>query len=103
MNWKEIKSTQRINRRYGDLAVAQQIFFRVVWWLYKLMPEKEARDFMYQVVDPEPIVDWETGAEIGDPCPRHPDRILSGFTPPSDNRIYLECSKCNCRKRKVAA
>ena len=57
------------------------------------MPEEEARDFMLQVIDPDPIQDWETGAELGDLCSVH-EKVLDCFAPPLDGKVHLECHEC---------
>jgi hypothetical protein len=31
----------------------------MVWWLYELMPEEAARDFMMRIVDPDPELEDE--------------------------------------------
>ena len=71
---------------------AQQNFFRATHKIWDTMPDEEGLEFMQEVIDPLPPFDWETGAEIGDPCPRHPDRKLSSFSPMSP--IRLECIEC---------
>ena len=94
--WKVIKRVyKQYSTRYDDKVAAQQVFYRLVWWLYELMPEEEARKFMMQVVDPDPIIDWETGLSMGDPCLRHPDQKLSSLPIPSNNQYHLECPKCS--------
>jgi hypothetical protein len=54
VNWREIKRVYRsFCWEHGEKLAAQQVFHRMVWWLYELMPEKDARDFMMKIVDPD--------------------------------------------------
>jgi hypothetical protein len=65
----------------------------MVWWLYELMPEAEARDFMMQTVDPDPMIDRETGLELGDECELHLGNRLTGAVILSPG-FRMECDLC---------
>jgi hypothetical protein len=45
----------RIGRFGSEAVAAEQAFHRMVWWLYALLGEERAREFMLNVVDPDPI------------------------------------------------
>ncbi len=68
---------------------AQQNFFRAVHKIWDVMPLEEGRDFMVSVADPETVTDWETGALISDPCPKH-NKPFFGFTATSPLRMLCE-------------
>lgn len=94
MNWREIKAVGRSFRNSGPLEVAQQVFFRLVWWLNELMGDEAGRDWMVSVVDTEPVTDWETGFMLGDPCQNHPAQELSSVGFYSEGHPHLECIEC---------
>ncbi len=95
MNWREIKSVHLSFRiGFSERERAQQVFHRMVRWLYELMGEEAGREFMLMVVDPDPLIDWETGLELGDPCPKHPAETLSSWPIVDSGEVHLECSRC---------
>ena len=82
-------------RKRNKMIKAQQDFFHAVHEIWKTMPEDEGREFMLRVADPNPIIDWETGLELRDPCPRHPENELSSFAPPTNGQFHLQCIECS--------
>jgi hypothetical protein len=93
VDWKEIKGVYRSFRCMGEAVAAEQAFYRLVRWIYELRGEKRGREFMMEVVDPSPIIDWETGHEMGEDCPRHPGNILASAVA-CKGHFYLECREC---------
>ena len=86
-SWKKVKSVAKSYSRDSEFVQAQQIMFRVYWWLVRLMGPTPAREWAMKVVDPDPIQDWYTGHEIGDICPTH-GKELSCLSTNTKTRLY---------------
>ena len=55
--WREVKSAYwsfRCGRSGNETRAAEQAFHRYKWWLYELKGYEAAREFMLEVVGPEP-------------------------------------------------
>ncbi len=83
------------DKKLRELINAQQNFHRAVHRIWKIMPDDDGTKFMLAVADPDPIIDWETGLELRDPCPKHPNQILGSWPIREDGQIHLKCRECN--------
>lgn len=61
--------------RWSQVAKAQQKFLRARNEIWDLMSETDSREFMLQAVDPDPVIDWQTGLTLGSSCPRQTESI----------------------------
>jgi hypothetical protein len=94
MDWRDVKRAYRSFRPQGKQMAAEQAFHRLVRWIYELEGEEDGREFMMGVVDPDPMIDRNTGHELGEDCPRHPgNRLIAAGWGPLPG-FYMSCDKC---------
>lgn len=82
--------------KWSKIGKAQQEFYRARHKIWDLMDDPQGREFMMQAVDPDPLIDWDTGLTFGDPCPEHPEHKLSELPVPMGTpaKMHFKCSEC---------